>query len=304
MADTVLKVRPAAFGFNEQTAGNNVFQSKTLLSAEALQTAAVEEFDAFVSALRMQKINVVVIQDTAEPKKPDAIFPNNWFCTLPDGTVATFPMFAANRWVERRKDIILTLKNEFVIEHVEDWSMYEGQQIFLEGTGSMIIDPRKKIIYACISPRTDKNLLEKFAARHGYTAVSFHSTDEQGIEVYHTNVIMHLGEDYVVICLESIRDEDEKKSVQNTLTASGIKNIIPISFAQVRTYAGNMLQVKNIEGKKITILSMKAYHSLSPLQIVTLRNYTALLPINIQTIETVGGGSVMCMLAEIFLPKK
>jgi len=133
------------------------------------------------------------------------------FCTLPDGTVATFPMFAANRRVERRQDIVLRLKNEFVIEHVEDWSMYEGQQIFLEGTGSMIIDPRKKIIYACISPRTDKNLLEKFAARHGYTAISFHSTDEQGIEVYHTNVIMHLGEDYAVICLESIRDEEEKK---------------------------------------------------------------------------------------------
>lgn len=303
VASTVLMIRPAAFGYNTETAANNVFQSKSELSQKDIQQKAEEEFDAFVNTLRKKNIEVIVVQDTAKPIKPDAVFPNNWFCTLQDGTLAVFPMYAPNRRNEKRDDMLQQLVQQYNTRDVEDWSEYEAESLFLEGTGSMIIDHEHKIIYACLSPRTNKTVLEKFAHAHGYKAITFYSKDENGVEVYHTNVIMHIGETYAVICLESITDEIERIAVSQLLTSTG-HEIIPITLQQVHDYAGNMLQVKNSKGDKYTILSKKAHKSLTKEQKDILKVHTNLLPVDITTIETIGGGSVRCMLAEIFLEKK
>lgn len=303
VASTILMIRPASFGFNAETAASNVFQGSVPMSEHQVQVKAVEEFDRFVNTLREHNINVVVIEDTPYPVKPDAVFPNNWFCTLQDGTIATFPMQAANRRIEVRSDLIQTLKDEFVVTNTEDWTSYDAENLFLEGTGSMIIDHENKIIYACLSPRTNKTLLDQFAKAHGYTVASFYATDEQGVEVYHTNVIMHLGADYAVICLSSIANETERKQVVDSLTNTG-HAIIDISMEQVRHYAGNMLQVKSNDDQLYTVLSRQAYNHLTKEQLHQLQVHTHLLPIDIDTIETVGGGSVRCMMAEIFLSKK
>ena len=304
VASTILMIRPASFGFNAQTAENNVFQSSIAsLSPKEIQQNALEEFDAFVDILREKNIDVIVLQDEPEPTRPDAIFPNNWFCTLGDGTVTIFPMFAPNRRIEKRDDLLQMLKDKYDVKGMEDWSEYENQDLFLEGTGSMIIDHQNKLIYACLSPRTHTAVLEKFAQAHGYRALTFHAKDENGVDIYHTNVIMHLGEDYAVICLESIPDETEKSALSGLLIATG-HEIMPITLQQVHAYAGNMLQVKNRHGEKFTLLSRQAYDSLTKEQIDKLQIHTQLLPIDISTIETVGGGSVRCMVAEIFLEKK
>jgi len=303
VAPTILMIRPAAFGYNTETAANNVFQSKTSLSQKDVQQKAEAEFDAFTEALRKKKIEVIVVQDTAKPVKPDAIFPNNWFCTLQDGTLAVFPMYAPNRRIEKRDDMLRTLVQQYNTRDVEDWSEYEAESLFLEGTGSMIIDHEHKLIYACLSPRTNKAVLEKFAHAHGYRAITFYSKDEAGVEVYHTNVIMHIGETYAVICLESITDEIERIAISQLLISTG-HEVIPISLKQVHAYAGNMLQVKNSKGDKFTVLSKQAHKALTKEQKDILKIHTTLLPVDITTIETVGGGSVRCMMAEIFLQKK
>lgn len=303
VASTILMIRPAAFGYNAETAANNVFQSKPSLSQKEIQQKAEKEFDAFVETLRKKKIEVIVVQDTETPVKPDAIFPNNWFCTLQDGTLAVFPMYAANRRIEKRDDMLQTLVQQYDTRDVEDWGEYEAESLFLEGTGSMIIDHEHKLIYACISPRTNKAVLEKFAHAHGYRAITFYAKDENGIEVYHTNVIMHLSETYAVICLEAIADEIERIAVSQLLISTG-HEIIPITLQQVHAYAGNMLQVKNSKGEKFTVLSKAANKALTKEQKDILKIHTTLLPIDITTIETIGGGSVRCMMAEIFLEKK
>lgn len=303
-ASEILMIRPASFGFNAETAANNVFQTAPeTLTQQQVQQKAVEEFDNFIDTLRKKKIEVIVVQDTANPPKPDAIFPNNWFCTLSDGSVCVFPMYAVNRRIEKRDDLLQMLTEKFKVRDVEDWSEYEAEHLFLEGTGSMIIDHAYKIIYACISPRTNKTVLEKFAHAHGYKAMLFHSKDEHKTDVYHTNVIMHLGDGYAVICMESIPDETERIALSQLLISTG-HEIIPITFEQVRKYAGNMLQVQNKSGKKFTILSRSAYMSLTSEQKKIFNYHTTLLPIDINTIETVGGGSVRCMMAEIFLEQK
>ncbi len=303
VASTILMIRPASFGFNSETSASNVFQGSVSMDEHQVQVKAVEEFDQFVDILRAHNINVLVIEDTPYPVKPDAVFPNNWFCTLQDGTIATFPMQATNRRIEVRSDLIQTLKDQFIVTNAEDWTTYDTESLFLEGTGSMIIDHDHKIIYACLSPRTNKALLQQFAQAHGYTTVSFHSTDERGIQIYHTNVIMHLGADYAVICLESIKDSEERKQVVDSLTNTN-HEIIDITMEQVRHYAGNMLQVKSSDNILYTILSQQAFGSLTEQQKQQLQAHTNLLPININTIETVGGGSVRCMMAEILLDKK
>ena len=304
IASTILMVRPACFGFNAETAANNVFQSTGLHgSAKEVQKEAVSESDAFVATLRKNKIEVIVVQDTPMPVKPDAVFPNNWFSTMPGGKLIVYPMYAMNRRIEKRDDMLKQLNTDYNVTDFQDWSEFEAEGFFLEGTGSMIMDHDNKLIYACLSDRTHKSLLEKFAAAHGYKAVGFYATDEKGFPVYHTNVIMHLGEGYVVICMESVRDEAERIAVQQKLIETG-HEIIPISFEQVRAYAGNMLQVKNKAGKKFTILSKSSHKSLTKEQKHILNIHTKLLPVDINTIETIGGGSVRCMMAEIFLEKK
>ena len=297
-------VRPSHFGYNTETAASNTFQSTSKkLSTRQIQQKALEEFDEFVATLQKHKIRVLVYQDSPSPVKPDAIFPNNWLATFQDGKVVIFPMFAPNRRIEKNDALIQTLAKDFVVTDVEDWSEYEAEGFFLEGTGSMIIDHEQRLIYACLSPRTHKAVLERFAASHGYKAILFHATDENGVAVYHTNVIMHIGEGYAVVCLESIRDETERIAVSQLLITTG-HEIIPVSLAQVHAFAGNMLQVKNTRGEKFTILSKQAFHSLTATQKEILGIHTHLLPVEVTTIETIGGGSVRCMMAEIFLQKK
>lgn len=303
VAGTILMIRPASFGFNTETAANNVFQGSVSLSEHEVQMQAVTEFDAFTDRLRAHGIDVLVIEDTPSPVKPDAVFPNNWFCTLQDGTVATFPMYAANRRIEVRSDLIQELKDKFVVTGIEDWTSNESDHHFLEGTGSMIIDHPNRIIYACLSPRTNQALLSQFAEAHQHTAVTFYSKDDNGTDVYHTNVIMHVGKDYAVVCLSSIRNAEERRQVTESLTSTG-HHIIDITMQQVHHYAGNMLQVESKEEKLYTILSQQAFESLTDDQKLQFTRYTQLLPVNIPTIETVGGGSVRCMMAEIFLAKK
>lgn len=303
IASAILMVRPAGFGYNTETAANNVFQSSVSYNAAEIQQKAVKEFDAFVETLRSKGIEVIVIEDTASPVKPDAVFPNNWFCTLEDGTVALFPMYAVNRRIEKRQDLVDQLKHDYKVKKVEDWSKYEDKNQFLEGTGSMVFDHKSDIIYACISSRTNAELLKAFAQEHDYTAFTFHAYDENGTAIYHTNVIMHVGDDYAVICLESIKDNVEKHAITKLLEDTG-HEVIPITLQQVHAYAGNMLQVKNNQGQKYTIISNQAFNSLTIEQKNILEKHTTLVPIDISMIETVGGGSVRCMLAEIFLKKK
>lgn len=303
VARSILMIRPASFGFNAETAASNVFQGSVPMSEHEVQVKAVEEFDRFVSLLRSHEIDVLVIEDTPYPVKPDAIFPNNWFCTLQNGTIATFPMFAVNRRAEVRNDLIQTLKDNYTVTNTEDWTTYDADNLYLEGTGSMIIDHTNKIIYACLSPRTCETLLTLFAQQHGCSIVSFSATDENDTEIYHTNVIMHLGIDYVVVCLASVKDDQERSRLIDTL-ASTKHEIIDISMEQVHHYAGNMLQVMSTDNILYTVLSEQAYNSLTPQQRQKLQAHTNLLPVNITTIETVGGGSVRCMMAEIFPDKK
>jgi hypothetical protein len=296
-------IRPAAFGFNKQTAENNFFQSPSSLTAAQLQQKALQEFDNMVAVLRSRDINVFVIDDTKEPVKPDAIFPNNWLSTSPDGIVCVFPMYAPNRRLEKRDDILELIADRFVVNDLQDWSEYEVEGLFLEGTGGMIIDYENKIIYACVSERTRGPLLEKFAAANGFNAFLFTAKDKNDQTIYHTNVMMALGDNFAILCEESIADESELIAIRQLLESTN-HTIFPIRIDQMHSFAGNMLQVKNNKGEKFLIMSQMAYDSLRKEQRQMLEAYSTLLPIAVPTIEEVEGGSVRCMMAEIFLEKK
>ena len=308
LASTILMVRPAAFGFNEETAANNYFQSNPDISKEdpiaiGLQQRALTEFDIMVQTLRSHDINVLVIEDTKEPAKPDAIFPNNWLSTSPNGIVAVFPMYAPNRRIEKRDEILKELAAKFVVKDLQDWSEYEAEGRFLEGTGSMMIDYDNKMIYACVSERTSLSVLEKYAATNGYQAIVFLATDKNGMPVYHTNVMMTLGEGFCVLCEEAIEEEWELIAVRQLLESTN-HIIIPITKEQMHSFAGNMLQVKNNTGEKFLIMSQTAFDSLRKEQKEMLEAYAKLLSVAVPTIEKVEGGSVRCMMAEIFLERK
>ncbi len=302
LTSTILMVRPAAFGFNAETAANNYFQSNPDIDKEELQQKAVAEFDNMVQTLRSHDINVLVIEDTKEPAKPDAIFPNNWLSTSPDGNVFVYPMYAPNRRIEKRDEILQRLTKEFVVKDLQDWSEYEAEGRFLEGTGSMIIDYENKMIYACVSQRTSLSVLEKYATTNGFQAIVFLATDKNGMPVYHTNVVMALGENFCVLCEEAIEEEWELIAVRQLLESTH-HTIIAITRDQMHQFAGNMLQVKNNNGEKLLIISQTAFNSLRKEQKELLEAYSTLLPIAVPTIEDVEGGSVRCMMAEIFLEK-
>ncbi|MBN8673252.1 MAG: amidinotransferase [Chitinophagales bacterium] len=303
LASTILMVRPAAFGFNTETAGNNYFQTNPGTSKEELQQTALAEFDNMLQTLRNHSIHVIVIEDTKEPAKPDAVFPNNWLSTTPEGLVIVFPMYASNRRAEKRDDILEQLAKEFVVKDVQDWSEYEVEGRFLEGTGSMVIDHDEKMIFACISERTSMPLLEKFASTNHYQAIVFLATDKNGNPVYHTNVVMAMGEGFCVLCEEAIEEEWELIAVRQLLESTG-HSIIPITREQMYAFAGNMLEVKNNNGENILVMSLAAFNSLRKEQKTMLEAYAKLLPVAVPTIEAVEGGSVRCMMAEIFLAKK
>jgi hypothetical protein len=301
-------IRPAAFGFNEETAANNYFQSNPYISKEELQQKAIQEFDNMVQILRNHDVDVLVIDDTKEPVKPSAIFPNNWLNTSPDGIVAVFPMYAPNRRLEKRDDILKMLADKFMVKDVQDWSEYEAEGRFLEGTGSMVIDYDHKMIYAAISERTNISVLEKYANTNGFQAIVFLATDKNGMPVYHTNVVMTLGENFAVLCEEAIDEEWEQIAVRQLLESTG-HNIIAITREQMHRFAGNMLLVKNNPstgsgGEKLLIMSQAAFDSLRKEQRQMLESYSKLLPIAVPIIEEVEGGSVRCMMAEVFLERR
>jgi hypothetical protein len=298
-------IRPANFGFNEQTAANNSFQSTDVIrDAQELKTVAKQEFDEMVEILRSKGIQITVIEDTDQPIKPDAVFPNNWVSFHENGTVITYPMYAPNRRIERRKDIIELLRLSYDIKNEYSFEFYEDEGgIFLEGTGSMILDRTHKIVYACLSQRTDITLLDKFCVLMGYKAVTFRSLDNAGKDIYHTNVMMALGEDFVVICMDSVQGEDRKNQLKHTFDQTK-KTIVEINYTQMESFAGNMLEVLGRGGERYLVMSMTAFESLSEDQKNTLSKHTNLLPIAIRNIEKFGGGSVRCMMAENFLPTK
>jgi len=297
-------VRPAAFGPNEETATTNYFQSASQkLNDQSIQQSAIKEFDNMVEILRNHDINVFIIDDTPAPVKPSAIFPNNWLSTSPEGIVSVFPMYAPNRRPEKREDILKLLAEKFVVKEVQDWSEFELRGKFLEGTGSMVIDHENKVIYTCYSPRTDISVLEKFANANKYRAIVFLATDKNGHPVYHTNVVMTLGENFAVLCEEAIEEEWELIAIRQLLDSSG-HDVIRITKDQMHGFAGNMLQVKNTKGKKFLVMSQTAFDALYNDQKEELSARNILLPIPIPVIEQTEGGSVRCMMAEIFLERK
>jgi len=297
----ILMIRPVDFKFNEQTARNNKFQ---IASTETnVQTEALKEFDAFVDLLRKNDVDVTVVDDTLEPETPDSIFPNNWVSFHEDGSVYLYPMFSENRRLERRKEILDGLKNKFEVSHISDLSFYEHQHAFLEGTGSMVLDRTNKIAYACLSVRTDEEVLNNFCMLTGYEPVAFQAVDATNFPIYHTNVMMCIGDRFAVICLDSIKDPEEKLNVSISLKGSG-KEIIEISLEQMNKFAGNMLQVSNMEGESLLVMSEQAYLSLNDEQIASLEQYSRIIYAPLYTIEKNGGGSARCMLAEIHLPGK
>ena len=302
--DTVLMIEPAAFGFNAETAQNNYFQINSE-NAET-QTKALQEFNNFVEKLRSKGINVITVKDTLEPHTPDSIFPNNWISMHQDGTVVLYPMCAVNRRWERRNDILEILKRNFSVKEIIDFSAPENDGKFLEGTGSMIFDHDNKLAYGSVSLRLDEQLFREFCEKFGFTPVVFHSyqtANNERLPIYHTNVMMCVADQFVVICLDCIDDETERVNVVNAIVNSG-KEIIEISESQMQRFAGNMLQLQNPEGKKFLVMSLSAYQSLTPEQISNIEKYSEIIYSDLETIETNGGGSARCMLAEVFLEKK
>ena len=301
--DTVLMIEPVAFGFNEQTAVNNYFQVQ---QEGNVQDKALKEFNDFVEKLRAKDINVITIKDTLEPKTPDSIFPNNWVSFHADGKVVLYPMFAENRRLERRDDIINQIKEQLEVTEVIDYSGAEKDNLFLEGTGSMIFDHDNKLAYGSVSLRLDEGLFRKFCSDFGFQPVVFHSyqtAGEERLPIYHTNVMMCVADKFVVICLDCIDDESERNNVIETIKNSG-KELIEISEDQMQNFAGNMLQVQNKSGEKFLVMSQSAYKSLNRGQVSAIEKYCEIIYSDLEVIETNGGGSARCMLAEIFLPKK
>jgi hypothetical protein len=300
-ANTILMVRPACFGFNRQTAITNAFQQlpQTIPTA-AMQEKALQEFDSMVAQLQQHNINVLVVNDTQEPVKPDAVFPNNWLGTTHSGIITLFPMQAVNRRAEKRDDILVALTKKYTVTDVLDWSEFEADGFYLEGTGSMVMDHDNKIIYACLCDRTHKSLLQKYAHYHHYRVMAFTATDESGFPIYHTNVMLSVGQGFAVLAEAAIKNEFERVAVTQLLLATG-HIVIPLSTDQLKSFAGNILQVHNTKGESIIVLSKQALQSLTQEQVKKLQQFGKLLPISIPTIEAVGGGGVRCMMAEIFL---
>ncbi|MFD2146385.1 citrulline utilization hydrolase CtlX [Mucilaginibacter antarcticus] len=296
----LLMIRPVNFGFNDQTVQSNAFQTRSD-NQHKVQNKALAEFDGLVKVLRDNKVNVTVIEDTAQPYTPDSIFPNNWVSFHANGDVFLYPMQATNRRLERREDIIHKLRDNFKVSKVIDLSRFELESKFLEGTGSMVLDRNNKIAYACLSPRTNETVLATFCKQAGYSPVSFNAIDERGIAIYHTNVLMALGSSFAVICLDSICDNAEKERIVESLVNTH-KQIIDISFNQITHFAGNMLEVKNTDGETLIVMSQSAYDVLKEAQQDLLSSFGKFIYADINTIETTGGGSVRCMIAEVHLP--
>ncbi|RNL85157.1 amidinotransferase [Sinomicrobium pectinilyticum] len=307
ITDTILMIRPVNFRMNEQTAVNNYYQ-KVLdnLLPETVQAKALQEFDTFVEELRAAGISVIVVEDTREPDTPDSIFPNNWISFHAEATVALYPMFAENRRAERREEVLDVVEEQgFRIETIVDYTEAEEDEVFLEGTGSMVLDRVNRKAYCALSPRANEELFIEFCENFEYTPVIF--TAYQTVEgkrrvIYHTNVMMCIAEDFAVICLDSLDDKKERRNVVNHLKEDG-KEIISITEDQVNNFAGNMLQVAGQDGTKYLVMSTAARNSLTPGQKAAIEKHCRILSSSLDVIEACGGGSARCMMAEVFLEK-
>ncbi|MEI6151923.1 MAG: arginine deiminase-related protein [Chitinophagia bacterium] len=297
----ILMVRPYQFYFNQQTAANNFFQSN--INIENANELAIAEFDAMVDKLRANQIIVKVIQDSQYPSTPDSIFPNNWISTHADGTFCLYPMYAENRRAERKSTVIEFLQSNYKIENILDVSDFEKEGKFLEGTGSMVLDHQNKIAYGCLSERLNIEAFNYWCDKMQFKAIAFKAVDDKAQPIYHTNVMMCMGDQFVVICLDSITNEQEKQIVIESFLQTH-KEVIEISQDQLNHFAGNMLQVFDMNEKPHLIMSKQAHKSLTAEQVNTLEKYNPIIPIAIPTIEALGGGSTRCMMAEIHLINK
>jgi hypothetical protein len=302
LASAVLMVRPANFGSNAETATSNTFQRPALADAEA-QSLALLEFDTLAAALEGAGVRVELFEDTPQPVTPDAVFPNNWVSFHADGTVYLYPLQAQNRRWERRTDIIQALRGQrgYKIERVEDLSAAELEGRYLEGTGSLVLDRPQRVAYACLSPRTDAGMLQRWAERSGYRTEAFHARDAAGRAIYHTNVMLCVGDRFAVACLDSIGERSERERVRRRLEDGG-HEVVAIDQDQLQAFAGNMLQLATKSGGSVLAMSARAERALTPEQRAALCRYTCIVASPVDTIEDCAGGSVRCMLAEIFLP--
>ena len=305
--NSIVMIRPVAFRMNEQTAVNNYYQ-KVLdgLLPATVNAKAQQEFDNFVEKLRAVGVDVTVVDDTLDPDTPDSIFPNNWISFHENGDVAMYPMFAENRRAERREEILDILEdNGFVINNIVDYTSAEEDGFFLEGTGSLLLDRENSKAYCALSPRADEELFIEFCEDFDYAPVifeAFQTVDGERKLIYHTNVMMCLGENFAVICAECIDDKKERKMVLDNLKENN-KEIILITEAQVNSFAGNMLEVRGANDKKYLVMSAAAHQCLTPTQIEQLEKHAEILSSSLDTIEACGGGSARCMMAEVFLPR-
>ncbi|OJV15562.1 MAG: amidinotransferase [Dyadobacter sp. 50-39] len=299
----IMMIRPMRFGFNHQTAASNEFQQKSLAdqTRDTAQQTAREEFELMIDQLQKAGLELHIFEDTDQVDRPDAVFSNNWVSFHQSGKVVLYPMMAENRRLERRSDIIESLGSDFNVEEVIDLTHFEKEGKYLEGTGSMVFDRRYKIAYACLSPRTHREVLDAFADAMGYEIIAFSASDEQDRPIYHTNVLMCVGDIFAVVCLEAIKDPDERLMVRSVLEETH-KDIIEISLDQMRHFAGNMLMVRNLKGEKFLVMSTQAFESLTPRQKDRLDDYARLLHTDLSVIEGNGGGSARCMMTEIHLP--
>ena len=304
LASAVLMIRPARFESNPLTAESNRFQVSQEASPEQQQRSAVAEFEALGRMLEENGVTVIRIDDTAEPHTPDSIFPNNWVSFHADGTVVLYPMEAANRRTERRHDIIDSLSRDhgFQVSEIMDFSSHENEGHYLEGTGSMVLDRVNRIAYACLSSRTHLDVLGKFAQRMDYDIIAFDAVDKDGAAIYHTNVLMNVGESLAVICADTITRPDQREAVLQRLAETG-HEIVMLTHEQLEAFAGNMLELRAASGERLIAMSTRARESLTTGQIDTIEKYATIVNADIHTIEDSAGGSVRCMLAEIHLPQ-
>jgi hypothetical protein len=297
---SVLMIRPGRFYPNPETAADNAFQRDANCGSDALALVARKEFDTAVQTLRAAGVNVHVFEDTAEPEKPDAVFPNNWISTHHDGRIALFPMYSAVRRPERRQDIVEELRKRYRVTDVIDYSPFEDKGCCLEGTGSLVLDHLNKIAYVSLSKRSSPKVIQCFADDFSYEPVIFTSIGSNGQPIYHTNVMMGIGTDFAMVGLEMIRDKAERQQVRARLEKTG-KEIVELSADQIANFAGNAIELQNKSGEKLLVLSRRAARALVEEQRETLTRYARLLPLELPTIE-LGGGSARCMIATIHLP--
>src|SRR6266516_1682159 len=300
--DSVLMTRPGQFYPNPETATDNAFQRTRHPGSDALTLMARKEFDAAVQTLRAAGLNVHVFEDTAEPGKPDAVFPNNWISTHHDGRIALFPMYSALRRRERRQDIIEELRKHYRVTEVVDYSPFEDEGCYLEGTGSLVFDHLNKIAYVSLSNRSNPKVIQRFANDFSYEPVTFTSIGSNGQPIYHTNVMMCIATAFAMVGLEMIPDKADRQQVRSRLEKTG-KEIVELSADQIANFAGNAIELQNRRGEKLLVLSSRASHALTEDQRKTLSRYARIIPLELPTIE-LGGGSARCMVATIHLPPR